>query len=387
MAVSRALLGTGGVESGRIVRDVLPDLARLEPDYNLLTLLLSQADDDVRKVTAPTFYHWEHQPLRRATQVNNGAGYASDATSIAVDDGSGAYINSLWRNMNTQEIFKVTAVSTNTWTIERGHSDTTPAAMTDNDHLLRIGTAKAEGGTVGDPLHQEYTSDTNYIQKFENAWGVNDILDMTKLETGDEYRNRKREAFFEHMIDLELALIWGEKSVANPTSQTPTYTTRGFMSFVSTNDFDVAGSLTEQELNFDILPDVFRYGSKRKILMGGSNIQAIFSMWNNDKIQTSPGLSKMLGSEVKEYVSPFGRLAIMYHRLFDEADMTGTDAFQNMGIIVDPANIRLARMRPTKVWENIQANDAYSRKGAVVSYLGLDMRLEKTHAILRNVTN
>lgn len=394
MAVTRTPANTGQVENGRIVRDVLNDLAQLEPEKKALTLLTTEASDDIRMVDAPVFRHWEHAPLRRTLVVNNGGGYSdSDDGPWTVTDSSGVYENGVFRNMRSGEQVRITTVtsatvvgSTAAGSIVRGAAGTVAAAINDGDVFLRIGTAKSEGGSVGSALTQQYSEHTGNIQKFENPWGVTDIMDATKTETGSDYMNQKRHALFEHGVDIELALWWGEAGIDNPTSAEPTYYTRGFFNIPGIQEFDVSGSLNEDEFVTDIAPLIFRYSSSnRMLLFGGAIAMAAFARWGRERIQTNPGLSKTLGYSVSTYVTPFGSIDLIYHKLFEGEYGDVPDNWPRMAALVDPANIRLARLKPSRVWENVQDNDEYIRKGAAVSYVGLDYRLAQTHAVIRGI--
>lgn len=388
MSSYRTNANTGEAESGRIVRDVLPDVMRLEPEARSLTLLLSQAEDDIRQVDAPTFRHWEQEPLARSIKINNGGGYTTSDTAFTVDSNEGVFINGLYRVMRTGEHVLVTATTSTTGvTVTRERAGTTRAALNDDDVLLSLSTARAEGSSIGAVHRQGYTERTGNVQKFEIPFGVTDIADLTKFETGDEYRNEKRNALFEFGVRAENAMWWGQAEVENPTSSTPTYYTRGFFNIPNINEFDIGGTLTEDELCFDILPTAMRYVKDRHLLaFGGSVWVATVAKWGRDRLQTNPGLSKTLGFDVMTYVSPFGKLSIIYHKLFEDLDYGDIDDnWGRMVAFVDPSNLRLARMQKTRVKENTQGNDEDTREGAVKGIFGLDYRLGKTHSVLRDL--
>lgn len=388
MTFIRNAANTGEAESGRIVRDRLPDLARLESNKKVLTLLLSHAEDDIRNVDAPSFGHWEHEPMARTVQINNGAGYTTTDTAFTVDSNEGVYINGLYRVMRTGEHVLVSSTTSTTGiTVTRARAGTSRAALVDNDVLLSLSTARAEGSSVGGMLHQGYTERTGYVQKFEIPFGVTDIADLTKFETGNEYNNRKKEAMFEFGVRAENAMWWGEANVDNSTSATPTYYTRGFFNIPNINEFTVGGTLTEDEFNSDILPTATRYTQGDRLLgIGGAAWVGTFAKWGRDRLQTNPGLSKVLGFQVMTYHSPYGvSIDIIYHKLFEGSYGDISDNWARMAALVDPANLRLARMQATRIKESMQNNDEDLRIGAVKGIFGLDYRLAKTHSVLRDI--
>jgi hypothetical protein len=142
----------------------------------LLSKLASQGTDD------PEFNWWEKGLPTQRTLINNGAGYASGATSIVVDDGSIFKKGHVVMVERTGEIMFVTAdPSTNTLTVSRGKGETAAAAIVDDDPLLIIGTVYEEGADSPNIVTYSPTKVFNYCQIFRTSLGQTRTAKKTRL--------------------------------------------------------------------------------------------------------------------------------------------------------------------------------------------------------------
>lgn len=153
---------TANINTSQIVRDVADRLAYLDPNAAPFTLLTRKAD--TRVAESYKFEWFEKELSPKLDQVNNGAGYAAGATSIVVDNGAYFRVGDIVQVARTAEVFRVTAISSNTLTVVRAVGETSAAAMVDNDDLFILGSAYAEGASVGTEHSHQETAVYNYTQ-------------------------------------------------------------------------------------------------------------------------------------------------------------------------------------------------------------------------------
>lgn len=333
----------------------------------------------VRSVKQAKFNHLWSEPMGLKTAINNGAGYADSATSLVVDDGSIFSVNDIVRIERTGENVRVTAISTNTLTVTRGFGSVAAAAIVDNDEVMRIGSAFAEGASSNDPNMLLETEDYNFTQIFRKSVSVTRTAQASELYTGDELKKRIRNAQRDIKIEMERAALFGQRYI-NADSNNPIRTTRGLNSFITTNRFAVDGNLSKEEFMFDILPDVGKYGSGRKIIYCGTNMMNAFSAWGMETLQTYTK-DDMLGFHAKEFVSPHQNLLIVRHRQLERD-------WPDYAFIVDPDHLQRAELSGggLKYLPKRQANDVDGEKGEFLAEFGWDHTLEKTHAVLTGIT-
>ena len=140
------------IEQSQRIPDVDDKIFLLEPGESPLTAFLTQIGKigdgggkfngmalQKRVVYNPEFTEYEDQYSGVWAQINNGAGYTSGATSLAVDNPSAAIFSKfdLIKNSRTGEIMRVTSVdyAGNLLTVTRGAGATAAAAINDNDWL------------------------------------------------------------------------------------------------------------------------------------------------------------------------------------------------------------------------------------------------------------
>ncbi len=381
MAVVRASTGLsmGNALAATIPVDMLDKLLLYDAD---VTPLLAFTTDlkKTRTVDQPKFNHLYSDQIAIETQINNGAGYSDSATSIVVDDGTIFNVGDVAKNMQTGEHFLVTAVSTNTLTVTRGFGETAAAAMTDNDYVINLGSSFAEGASAPDPLMLLETEGYNYTQIFKQAIVVTGTANASKFYTGAEYPKRKAQALRDLKRKIELAGLFGERSITNPTGNQPQRTTRGLNASITTNRFAIGGTLTESYFINTCLYDLFRYGSRRKVMYAGPGMMKCFTDWGIDKLNTVTS-DTMLGFSAKEYQCPWGKLVLVPHLML-EGSRSG------YAFVVDPENVYRASLpgRALQFQDNIHANDFDGKKGQWLAEIGWDIHLEKTHGVLTGIT-
>jgi hypothetical protein len=363
------------VLSNRRVIDMSKNIALLEPSATPLTVLLK----NIASETAynPKFEWLEYAPAPVSDAVNNGAGYADNATSIVVDNGAYFSVNDIVKVPRTGEVMRVTAVSTNTLTVTRAYGETTAAALVDNDPLLIIGNASAEGASARDYKNNDATNAYNFTEIFKTTVELSGTLDASQLYGGKDRNFQRKVKGIEHMLQIERSFLFGERK---EDTTNKIRTTRGLLGFLTENIVDAGGTLTEAEFE-SFCEAVFRYGSNKKLLLASPKVISVINQFASGKLQMVP-TDKTYGIAVTKYLSAHGELMLVKHNLLE-----GT-VYGGYAIAIDPENVkyRYLQGRDTTLRTDIQAPDVDGFKDEYLTEAGLQLMLPKTHGVLKGVT-
>ena len=384
---------TENIPASRRVRDVDRDINYLDPDAAPFTLIMQKSG--TRTVINSKFEWIESegtQPTKLA-QVN-GAQTNTD-TSIEVDAGMGARfsIRDVVENLRTAEKFVVTGISTDTLTVVRAvdGDGTTGTAMNDNDDLLIVGSAFAEGSASPVEKSVQETYPFNYTQIHKLSFGVTGTESVSENYTGPDRTRLRKEKAVEHRIQLERAALFGERNLfttGDGSSASPVRYAGGFFYYFGTaaNVKDFLGTVTEAEVE-DWLQNVFQHtaSSDTRLLLASPLWISIFDQLSMGRIQTVPR-ETVFGLTVKEWITSHGRLMIVKHRLLEN----GVNGFGYAGyaLAVDMARVKFCplRERNTKLETNIQANDEDRIKDQYKTEAGFQFEVPLLHGIGKGAT-
>ena len=260
--------------------------------------------------------------------------------------------------------------------------------LTTVDVALIIGTINAEGGTSPDSLIYDPTEYFNYTQIFRTALEHTRTAMKTKLRTGDQVKQAKKEALELHSIEMERAFIFGIRTSNLGTNGKPERTTGGIKSFLSTNVYDFTkASGTSTWLNGgenwldERFEEIFRYGNTDKIALCGSG-----ALLGIQKLAKANGLFDLTakttsyGVNVLQWVTPFGIINLKTHPLFSFEATT-----RNAMLIVDPTFLMTRFIDDTTYKPNIQDNDLDGEKSEYLTESGLELHFERAHGWLDGV--
>jgi hypothetical protein len=379
--VSGSRLTTSGNQDNRRV-EMADKVLLLEPDAAPLTVITKKIN---KRATGNPLFKWQEDELDpRYDRINNGAGYASGATSLVVDNAAYFEVQQIVHVTRTKENIRVTAVNTgtNTLTVVRGIGSTA-AALVDNDELLIANTAQPEGDSSRTARTRNSTTVTNYTQIFRKPWDVTGTDLYSEFEADDDWDLQALKAGIEHKKDIEYALMTGSPS--EDTSSGVRRTTGGFRYFVTTNATDAGGTFTETEL-FGALRPMFRYGAKEKWGVASQLVVDVLNSFPRGKLEVQQSASTF-GLRVMQYLSPHGTLNVVTHYLLEGDTLGGqmwvldTDVVQYRYL----ANKKRGS-RDTHINKEIQSNDVDGRKDEYLTECGLSFGLEKRHGFVYNVT-
>jgi hypothetical protein len=374
--------GTASILQNRQVIDISHTIHLLEPSaYPLITLLNSL--EKVKPAHNPVV-RWMEDELEPLTDLLNGA-VAAAAVALTVDNGGWWRVNDIGHVPRTGENFRVTAVAANVLTVVRSFGPVAAAALNDDEPLWNLGPAQREGDTSRALLSTLEVEQSNRTQIVRTPFGTTNTQSATDLYDGNDFDYQARKHAIEHLVRLERTLLWGQSDQAVVAGQ-PLRALQGVFQFIATNRIDVGGVLTESE--FDAFCEVaFRYGgSDQKLLVASGRVIQAINNFAKEKMDTYVGESAY-GLNLREYVSPFGRILIAYHRQF-----VG-DIYSGQALLLDMDRVVLRPLRGGRSAgnlavrvTNIQANDEDARRDEYLTEASLEFQNEKAHALLTGVT-
>lgn len=373
---------TRNITQNRLVIDMSEQIGLLKPDDASLLSFLKLAQNKSKPASNPKFEWMEDGLAPRWDAINKAAGYLSTDVTITVDNGTYFSANDIVKVPRTGEVLLVTAIATNDLTVTRGYGVTAAAALVDNDPLVIVGNVNEEFAGMRTMKTTGLTPMYNYTQIWRTPFGVSRTAQKTKLYGPSELSYQQMKKGVEHKKDIERSLIFGERK-EDTTGSHPKRATGGALSFLTANNYDAGGLLTQSEFDNNISETVFKYGSKDKILYASARLLSVINGWALGKLMIDQE-AKKYGLSVFKYVTPFGNYNIINGMNTLEGAVYG-----GYGLILDPENITYRPLEgsDTTLKTEIQANDADGRIDEYITEGGLEVRNKETHAVLTGVTS
>lgn len=364
----------------------------------LLSMLKSETPSD-------SIYNWYQKGLSaQRLRINNVAGYLVGDTAFTVDATSAANgiagaracrKGTVIQNERTGEIMWVAddPVSDTQIQVSRAMGDGTlaggtAAAINNDDWLIIIGLASEEGADTPSAVTYDPTQFSNYTQIFRASLFMTRTAKRTRLRTGDQYLEAKREALELLSIAKEKAYIFGQpKAGTGYDLAQPMKTTGGLKYFIekyaSGNLVTGIGALSESAFD-GYLEQVFRYGSSEKLALCGSTALSVLAqLAKGGNIQmTMAAKDDAYGMNLVKYITPFGILYLKTHPLFTEHAVWRQDM-----LIVDTAHITEMELDKIQFLKNRQGNGTDGSKDEFLGESGLEVHHAETHMYLAGITS
>lgn len=221
--------------------------------------------------------------------------------------------------------------------------------LSDADRILVIGNINSEGAPMPDAVSYNPVKYTNKCQILRTPLDITRTARKTKLRTGDQYKESKREALELHSIELEKAMFWSIQSEKTGANGKPERTMDGIISFIRQY---VSDNFDDYTLNTDYsgktwlqagedwldeqLEQIFRFGSQEKMGYAGSGALLGINKLAKTTGQINLKVREMsYGIKVVEWVTAFGTLYLKTHPLFSYEP-----SFRNNLVVVDTKNMR-----------------------------------------------
>jgi len=350
-----------------------------------LTALMSKMKTE--KTDDPEFSWWEEQ-LDVVRVVVVGAQTSGDTAMEVVSGGFKLVIGDLLLVSKTEvaaydnELIEVGAVASDTaFTIVRGAAGSTAAAMAGGETLTKIGNVFAEGTVSPTVTNENPVKLKNFAQIFKTAYELTGTVQVTRARTGDPLKNDKKRKMFAHSVALEMAYLFGKNFETTGANGKPKRYLGGLREFIVTNAKVFTVAATEDTFLDDTFK-VFDYdsgttGNERLVFAGNGYLNNLNKLAKNSSSTriNFDSVVRVFGMELQRWILPQGTFFIRSHPLMNTHNIYTDSAF-----FIDPSSIVYRPLRDTKPEDNIQANDADTRKGQWFTEAGIEVRHEGTMA-------
>jgi hypothetical protein len=274
------------------------------------------------------------------------------------------------------------------------------------NYIQRIGNANPEGGDRPEAQSFDPVEYWNYTQIFRNPYGITGTQKEVELRPMDALDEAMREALEYHGLDIEQALIFGERDSKNGANGKKERKLRGIIPWLvsesTTNgnvegfshsatysglDWlgnDVAGSLENGEMWLnEKLEVIFRYGTGEKLGICGSG-----ALLGINQLAASSGQMNLVprdmhyGLKVMEWITPFGSIFLKTHPLFSQTAVNRYDM-----LIVDPSKIHVRPLgaRDTKPIDAVQDEGRDAEEGEWLTEITMEFHEPAAHGYLTRV--
>ena len=350
------------------------------------TPLLDHLGDAPREATS-TYHEWLEDtllPNKDAIDQNGLDDATKDTTSVTVANGDRFRVGDQVQAAGSKELMFVTAVSTNTLTLQRGYGGTTADELADTDTLHILGNAALEGDEAPAARFTNRQRRGNWTQIFTSALRVSSSdFAVRKLAIADELDYQKQERLRELLRDLENTVINGAAPAANPQgSSSVRRTMKGIIPSLETNlfapgvsSFPSDASLTEAQLNL-ALRLVWENASSRidTIVVNGAQKRRI-----NNFITASRGYASQddtYRDMVSLYESDFGVCRVLLSRNVPTDTILMLDSSR---VDVLPLTGRSFHYKPLASTGDYEA-------GELIGEYSLEFRNELAHGMITGLT-
>ena len=389
MTVVTGQRDTNNVTSTILARDIRKEILLYDQDLTPLVVLSSQLGGGSVECHNPKFeWYEEDRDTRRDTSTTTG----STATQLTVGDATLWAEHDIWQNTVQGEVIRVVSVDSATQvTVVRDLAGAGASTFASGDEYLRIGTAKQEGDTSVQSRSGNPTAKFNYTQIFEKTYSMTGTAQNTANYTAPhDWDFRAMRAMQEFKLDQEFAYWFGVKSL-NTSGEHPRRTSQGVLPTITTNVNDAGGTMTEAEW-WSYYSAGFRYSNSQKVKFGFAARTPIdvvngYPRGKLEVIQADQDAT--YGLSIMKFRHPHGTVNLMTHNLFSDSTSTYSKYIVVLDMIGNGNTLvrrRYLQNRDTQIVENVQEQDRDGRKDRIFSECGLELGLEKSHFVVKNIT-
>lgn len=310
-------------------------------------------------------------------------------------------------------------------TVTSGAVNVAQSTANNGLEVLVVGSAFSQGATA---LTSDNASPynipvqfSNYAQIFRTPFEITGTALKTSVkydETG-AYKDQAKEASVYHMIEMEKALLFGQKAqltaatggasiapgssvstIRNMTGGVLHHLARweagdyGTVTAALDTDDDkriitnAGGTINEKTYN-TYLERVFRVTNNtanEKLVLCGSGFLSVINQLYKEKTTLSADLplTDTYGMNVVKHQTPFGTIFYKSHPLFSQ-----NPVLRNNALIIDVQNIKYRYMqgRDTELLKNRQNNGDDFRRDEWLTEAGMELRFPESCMYIQNVTS
>lgn len=387
-AVPTTVTGARGPESDiatRLVADVKESVFKYMPTATPLTVFTAKVQN------RRTVHQYKYDVLSldqfpRGTTASASALAGATTIVLATDDGAKVMAGSLLINLRTDESIYVTTVATDTLTVERGFGGSTPQAVEVGDTFLFTRAVFEDG--AGKPAYKSVKTATDYnyteILKTGVAFTGRDL--NTDFYGGDDADLTRKWAAIEHLKSIEFMMFFGRRHSRTGSSGHLTTFSGGADYFVRDNIWNLNDEVPTERGFLEFLEVAMREGkggflngSGVKYLFGSARYMTEISFWAKDRLRYVSD-DRLLGIDVKEYLTPHGKVMLVHAPILDEFHKDRAYLF-DLNHIAQTVH----RGRNTKLYKGVQDNDIDGVEEIWMSDVGAQFEAPDAHAIIKGL--
>jgi hypothetical protein len=346
----------------------------------------------------PEFAWWEKALPSQRLAVS--VALTNVATAV-VCSGRSTPVKGMFRSEKSGELMLVTADPTadTGLTVSRGSAGTSavaidPAVAGTNPYLHAVGNINEEGSMPPTGVNYDPTKKYNYTQIFRNTLEMTRTASKTRLRTGDQVKEAKRECLELHSIEMEKGFIWGAR-VETTKNGKPMRMTGGILAFIAPqNIIDLAGAATDMMKIESMMKDMFTWGSSEKVsFMGNTSLMVLQQIIRKNSTFNIQSGIKEYGMNVSRPVCPFGELVMKTHPLFNQmpGGTTAGTAYRSLDsdwLTLDMKEIKYRYFSgdDTRYEKQLEPNGMDGMQSGYLTECGLEIHHPLTHYYVKGLT-
>lgn len=198
--------------------------------------------------------------------------------------------------------------------------------------LIRMGRAASELDVQSPQFESLPQKAQNYCQIFKMQVEQSTLQKLSNKEVDWTMTDQEEAAIYDMRLGMEKSFLFGVKNrLWDPVKKENIMLTGGIW-FQAGKQFSYDSDSLNQNTIIDIMHDAFtgNAGSKRKILIGGSNLISRLNKLDYTKVVSAGDNVVKWGIDFSELRSKFGTLYVLLSEVFDEVGM------EDNGLIIDP---------------------------------------------------
>lgn len=227
-------------------------------------------------------------------------------------------------------------VSKSDSTIDALMDKATDITILEKKEIIRMGRAATQLDVQSPQFSVLPHKRTNLCQIFKQQIEQSIVMRDSHKSIGWEFTDQQEAAIYDMRLGMEKQFLFGKKSkIYDPEKGENVTLTEGIWSQAG-KDIGVNLTTFDTKALIDMLREAFteNSGSRRKVLIGGSELITALNKLEASRVITSNDAVTRWGIDFSELCSKFGRLYVVFSDIFDLMGKA-TD-----GIIVDPEYIQ-----------------------------------------------
>ena len=197
--------------------------------------------------------------------------------------------------------------------------------------LIRMGRAASELDVMSPQFEALPTKDQNFCQIFKMQVEQSTLQRLAKKEVNWTMSDQEEAAIYDMRLGMEKSFLFGVKrKLWHPDKKENVLFTGGIW-YQAGKTFSYTESMDNDQV-VDLMREAFtgNKGSKRKVLIGGSQLIGMFSKLDYTRVVSSNETVSKWGIDFTEVRSKFGTLYLLLSEIFDECGMP------ECGMVIDP---------------------------------------------------